>query len=391
MYTSDLTREVLADLRAPRTYPAITLAMPTDPHAPFGESDRILLGDLLTQARRRLADDPDVARDTRLELRDRKLVPEVIEDAGGPFHPGDALVVYAAAGEPVQVWQLTSPPVAPRVEFGTSFLTRYQVAAEQRAQPYLVLVLDQEMCRLHLGSAGALTEIRGHGFPDAPQIPSPEDSLPGPIPHAAPYEDHGERIRQYLKTVDARLDEVLRDHAGRPVFVIGSGKMLSAFTDLTRHGDVIAGTLPLTGMDTRPPADLADRLEPLLVGFRARQVGGAVADLDAARARGTYAGGAPEVWTAVADQRVRRLVVEDDLVVAGRVGADGRDLDVVPFPQPVTLPAPGWDQGPSPRAAGVATDIVEQLVENAILADSRVQFVPEGTLPDCGAGAVLRY
>ncbi len=96
------------------------------------------------------------------------------------------------------------------------------------------------------------------------------------------------------------------------------------------------------------------------------------------------------MWTAVADKRVYRLVVEEGLAVAGRVGGDGRDLEVVPFPEPVTLPDPVPDVEPPAHDAGVATDIVEQLVENAMEAGSRVMFVPDGTL-SAGVAAVLRY
>lgn len=390
--TSDLTPEVLADLRAPRPYPAVTLAMPTDPDRPFGDRDRILLRDLAIQARRQLADDSDVPRDAKLELRDRLLDASAIEQAGIPFHSAGALVAHIAAGEPIQVWQLASPAVAPRVEFGTVFLTRYAVAAEQRSQPYLVLVLDKGMSRLYHGSLRELAEVTRYGFPDAPQIPSPEDSLPGPIPHAAPYEAHDERVRQYLRTVDTRLGAALKEHSGLPLFVIGSEKTLSAFQSLTGCRDRIAGTLPLTGMDKDPKPDLAKRLEPVLADFRARQVADAVADLEAARARLKYAGGAPAVWTSVADRRADRLLVEESLMVAGRTTRDGRMLDVVPYPQPVTLPDPRSDAEPPAHDASVATDVVEQLVENAVEADTRVLFVPDGTLPAAeGVAALLRY
>ena len=43
------------------------------------------------------------------------------------------------------------------------------------------------------------------------------------------------------------------------------------------------------------------------------------------------------------------------------------------------------------QRAGVATDIVERLVEDTIQADARVLFVPDGTLPAGGGVAVLRY
>lgn len=395
-HLTDLTPEVLAALRAPRPYPAITLAMPTDRDFPFGEWDRIMLRDLVTEAKRRLAQDPDVERRARLELRDRTLDPGTIEDASDPLRPHDALVIYLAAGEDVQVWQLTAPAVTPRVEFSTVFLTRYLVAAEQRARPYLVLVLDEEMCRLYQGSGRDLVEVERHGFPDPPRIPSPEDSVPGRIPHAPPYEGHEERVRQYLRTVGEHLAAALKERrepkepGALPLFVIGSEKLLSAFEAVGGQGAVAAGSLPLTGMDTGSTAELARRVEPLLADLHAKRAAEALAELDAARAQDRYADGAPQVWTAVADRRVRRLVVEEGLAVAGRIGAGGRTLEVVPFPEPVTLPDPVPDAEPPPHAAGLATDVVEQLIEDALGTGARVVFVPDGTLP-AGVAAALRY
>ncbi|TGN79726.1 hypothetical protein E5083_08980 [Streptomyces bauhiniae] len=394
MHTSELTPEIRAALSEPRPYPAITLVMPTDPDFPFSEKDRIMLRDLVTEAKRRLAEDPDVSRETRLELRNHMLDTTVIEQVADPFHPDDAMVVYVAADEPVQVWQMTSlAPVRPRVEFADQFLTRYLEAAEQRSRPFLVLVLDQELCRLYHGSVKRLDEVEHHGFPCEPEIPSPEDALPGPIPHAPPYEGHRERLEQYLRRVDKRLGDAIEEHDGDlPLFVIGGDKTLSAFRDVTTHGDMIAGTLPLTGMDKDRAADLMKRLEPVLTEFREKQVAEAVDALGEARGLGKYAGGPQEVWTAVADKRVARLIVEEGLDLAGRITGDGRVLELVEVPEPVTLPEPRPDVEPPPHTMGVATDIIEQLVDRAVDADSQVLFVPDGTLAEAGGvAALLRY
>ncbi|MFH8734191.1 MULTISPECIES: baeRF3 domain-containing protein [unclassified Streptomyces] len=393
MHTSDLTPEIRAALSKKRPYPAITLVTPTDPDFPFSDKDRILIRDLVTEAKRRLVDDPDVERETRLELRDQLLDPAEIERATDPFHPDDAMVVYVAVNEPVQVWRMTSlAPVEPRVEFGTAFLTRYLVAAEQRSRPYLVLVLDQEMCRLYHGSVRRLQEVEKNGWPDKPQIPSPEDAIPGSIPHSTPYEGHEERVEQYLRTVDKRLGQSFEEHDGLPLFVIGGDKILSTFRSVTRYGNLIAGTLPLTGMDKESAQDLEKRLQPALADFYAKQVAEAVSELSEARGQGKYVGGAPEVWTSVADKRVHRLVVEEGLMLAGRITEDDRVLELVDVPKPVTLPDPKKDMEPSAHALGVATDIVERLVDNAIAADARVLFVPDGTLTEAGGvAALLRY
>ncbi|MEV8022717.1 hypothetical protein AB0O76_41765 [Streptomyces sp. NPDC086554] len=367
--------------------------MPTDPDFRFNDKDRILLRDLVTEAKRRLDDDPDVERDVRMELRNRLLDPTVIEHAADALHADDAMVVYVAAQEPVQVWRMTSlAAVEPRVEFATRFLTRYLVAAEQRSRPYLVLVLDQEMCRLFRGSVRRLDEVKEDGWPDVPQIPSPEDAVPGSIPHSAPYEGHEERVEQYLRTVAKRLEVTRKEHEGLPLFVIGGDKILALFKGLTGHENHIAGTLPLTGMDKDSAQDLAKRLQPTLADHHAQQVAEAVAELDESRGHGKYVGGAPEVWTAVADKRVRRLLVEEGLVLAGRITDDGRALEVAQVSRPVTLPNPKPDAEPPAHAIGVATDIVEQLVAAATSADSLVMFVPDGTLREAGGvAAVLRY
>ncbi|MGW0993213.1 baeRF3 domain-containing protein [Streptomyces sp. NPDC002520] len=393
MHTSELTPEIRAALSEERPYPAITLVVPTDADFPFSEKNRITLRDLVTEAKRRLADDPDVGREIKLELRDHVLDPAVIEREVDPFHPDDAMVVYLAANEPVQVWQMTSlADVEPRVEFASSFLTRYLVGAEQRSRPFLVLVLDQDMCRLYHGSVRRLVQVEHHGFPCAPEIPSPEDALPGLIPHSAPYEGHEERVQQYLRRVDKRLGDALGEHSGLPLFVIGGDKILSAFKGITTYGNHVAGTLPLTGMDKDRPQDLMRRLEPVLAEFYRRQVAEAVNALNEAHGQGKYAGGPAEVWTAVADKRVQQLIVEEGLVLAGRITGDGRMLELVEMSKPVTLPEPKQDIEPPPRSMGVATDIVEQLVDRAIAADTQVLFVPDGTLVGAGGvAALLRY
>ena len=391
MDISELTPETLAELRSARPYPAVTLVMPADPKAPFSEKDRILLRGLCTEAQRQLAEDQDVERDVRLALRDSKLLPEAVAELVDPGVPAGELVVYISASSPTQVWQVpTDAEIRPRVEFADRYLTRYLAAAEQRSWPYLVLVLDQEMCRLYRGAASRLREIKEHGFPDAPAIPSPEDAVPGPIPRAQPYEAHEEYVKQYLRTVDKNLGRALKAHDGLPLFVIGGDKILAAFLDLTTYRDLVAGTLPLTGMDKDTPSDLAKRVTPTVEAYRAEQVAAAVTELEDARSQNKYVGGPAEVWTAIADKRVHRLLVEEGLLIAGTIGADGRELTTVPYPEPVTLPQPKEDF--EPPEPGVATDIVEQMVENAVESGALVLFVPDGTLAEAGGVAAgLRY
>jgi hypothetical protein len=197
-------------------------------------------------------------------------------------------------------------------------------------------------------------------------------------------------VKRYLREVDGHLGEALKAHSGLPVFVVGGDKVLSAFLGLTGHRDSVVGTTQLTGMNTDKPAELGRHLAPALEKYRAEQIAAARAELDKALSAGRYASGITDVWTAVADKRVHRLIVEEGLVLAGRISDEGRALETVPYPEQVTLPDPKEDVAPPQE--GVVTDVVERLVEGAIDADGLVMFVPDGTLGDAGGiAAALRY
>ncbi|MEU7295131.1 hypothetical protein AB0A76_18230 [Streptomyces exfoliatus] len=106
-----------------------------------------------------------------------------------------------------------------------------------------------------------------------------------------------------------------------------------------------------------------------------------VAELAEARGHGKYLDDVPDVWTAAIDGRVRRLVGEDGLVLAGRITEDGRKPELADVPKPVTVPNPKPGIEPPARTYCAATDTVEQLVDHAINSDAQVLFVPDSTVP----------
>ncbi|MFF4169640.1 hypothetical protein [Streptomyces sp. NPDC001744] len=386
MHVSALTPAVLADLRRPRPYPAISLVMRTHPRRGVDE-DRVRLKNLLSEARARLSADPRVGREERLELQARLEETEVLGRDDVFLHAGAGLQILLAPGEETQVWQLDGEEDVPtRVEFAPTFLTRYLVAARERSAPYWVLVLGLDTCRLYQGSAGRLFEVEEHGFPAEPAIPDPEDALPGPVTDF-PSPARDERIQQYMRAVDEKLAAPLAARR-QPLFLVGGTKLLAEFDGVSRHADRVDGRLDLVGLDEVSPAVLAERLEPVLSGFRERQTHRALQDLDDARGRKQYAAGLQDVWVAVADRRVHLLVLEEGLRAAGTVAEDGRGLRLVPLPDGPGLTDGGGEQAPD----GVVTDLVDTLVENALDADASVRFVPDGTLNERGrVVAALRY
>ncbi|MFD4986794.1 hypothetical protein [Streptomyces sp. NPDC058374] len=378
MHTSELTPAVLKELRRPRPYPAVSLLMPTHRTRPERDQDFIRLRNLLSEARKRLQQDPQVERDARLEL-ENVLREESFREFDDIVYAGDGLLLLAAPGEQLQTWQLTTSVDLPtRVEFSDTYLTRALVSARLHARPYYVLVLDQEMSRLWIGEGERLTEVEDHGFPAPPEIPDPEDAIPGPIYGRNPSSIRDERIRQYVTDVDERLTRAL-DAQPLPLFVVGGVEVLSRFEQISRHAAKLAGRVEAAGQDTDSWPKLSERIAPAREEYARELVRQDLAALDDARSAKRFSGGLAEVWSVVADRRASLLLVEENFAAAGRIDAE-RQL------HPVELP----DEGPPPE--GVETDIVDTLVETALDGDAEVRFVPDGTLTEDGrVAAVVRY
>ncbi|MGX1636347.1 baeRF3 domain-containing protein [Streptomyces albidoflavus] len=384
MHTSELTPAVLKELRRPRPYPAVSLLMPTHRARPERDQDFIRLRNLLSEARKRLREDPGVERDARLELEE-VLKEETFQEFEDIIYAGDGLLLLVAPGEELQTWQLTTPVEVPtRIVFSDTYLTSPMVNARLHARPYYVLVLDQEMSRLWVGEGERLTEVEDHGFPAPPEIPDPEDAIPGPLYGRSPSAIREERIRQYMTDVDERLTRALDAHP-LPLFVVGGSEVLPRFEAVSRHAAKLAGRLELAGQDTDSGPRLAERLAPAREEWFKELVRRDMAALDDARSAKRFTSGLPEVWTMVAERRVSLLLVEESFVAVGHVDGEGR-LHLGEVPEE-TEPPIDIEVGLSAE-----TDIIDTLVETALDGDAQVRFVPDGTLTGDGrVAAVARY
>lgn len=371
MHTSELTPALLEGLRRPRPYPAVSLLMPTHRHRPETAQDPIRLRNLLDEARKRITDDPQIGRAERIELEGQlDLVAQDVDFV----HAEDGLLVLIAPGER-HIWQLSSPvAVQERVVFANTFLTRNLVAARLYARPYWVLVVSEEATRLWEGSDNRLVPVERNGFPLEPGIPDPEDAVPGPNIGAVPGHQREERMRQYLRSVDAALDKALQQER-RPVFLVGTSSTVTHLAELSQHPQDLAGRLHRAGLDKAPAHELAERLRPVIDEYTVRSTAEALEQLDSARGRRRFAGGLDEVWRAVNEGRGSLLLVEEHFQAAARIEDDHLIL---------------IEGGTA--ADGVEEDVVDQLIETALDKETEVRFVPDDTLTDDGRVAlVLRY
>jgi hypothetical protein len=382
MHTSELTPTVLRELRRERRYPALSLLMPTHRHRPGTAQDPIRLRNLLTEAKKRVAEDPKIQRAVRLDLEaqlDRAAAEVDFE------HAEDGLLILVAPGEQHN-WQLASPsPVPDRLVVAGTFLTRNLVAARLYAQPYWVLVISEEAARLWEGGGERLAKVERLGFPVDPGIPDPQDAIPGPNFGARPGPQREARLRKYLRSVDAALGKAL-GYERRPVFLVGTNSALALFDDVSEHSVEFAGRLAQAGLDKAPAHELAERLRPVLAAHIARLDAEALDRLAAARGQRRFAGGLAEVWEAVGQGRGALLLVEEHFQAAARI--DGDHLAVIQDEEA----ADAARRAAIPGLGGLEQDVVDQLVETALDKETEVRFVPDGSLSDDGRVAlVLRY
>lgn len=360
-----LSSDVLAKLRQPRPYPAVSLLMPTHRREPDNAQDPVRLRNLVAAAEKAIHDDPAVTRERRADVLDqlRRAVAEI-----DLAHAEDGLVIFVAPGEHY-VWSVART-VPERVVLADTFLTRNLVAAQAAEQPSWTLTVAADRVSLWSGGPERVTEHTGDGFPFTRDLDDPDaerEERVGDLPST--YQD--EATRRFLREAHQALRAVLASRP-RPLYVVGEPAALALLDDT---GPLLPGTTPVRrgGLARGPAPAVWEAVEPARTAREAAAATTVVAELDAARGRREFAGGIDEVWQAVKEGRIRLLAVEDHYRTVVR--DHGGHLE----------PA-------EPSEAEARDDMVDEIVERALDTGAEVQFVRDDTLLDMDRIAgVLRY
>lgn len=373
MRTNDLTNAVLAELREPRTYPAVTLVVPTHRTRPDNEQDPVRLRNLIAEAGRRLSEDRAVPERVRQDVVGQL---EEAESEANLVYALDTLVVFAAPGEH-QLWYLPRSASGERIVISDTFLTRNLVAAKAQTRPYWVLTFSEDKARLWSGSGEQLTEERREGFPIEQDKSLPErERVPRTGDYPTGYRD--EAALQHLRAVDADLAKVLENEP-RPLLLAGLPQGLSALEDVGTHASRAAlASVPKGGLTEARASTVYEAVAPAREQLLQARADDAVERLGNARGRKEFVAGLDEVWNAAQEGRLALLVVEEPYRQTARL--TGGHLTPVP------------DDAEDDGSGEVREDIVDETVEAALSTEAEVVFVPDGALSEHGriAGAV-RY
>lgn len=374
MRTSGLTPSTLTALRARRPYPAVTITLPTHRREPDNAQDSVRLRNLVRDAKNRLAADPDVTREARLDISGQLDLAVADLDLRYAL---DSLVIFAAKGE-YEVWALPRPAPA-RVVFNHTFLTRNLVAAMEHRRPYWALAVAADRTTLWSGSGDTLREDRAHAFPVLPEPTDNEDvervERIGDIP--GPFDD--EETRRYLRQVDNALEALLITDP-RPVYLVGVAPALSLLAEVGSAASVAVARVAKGGLTDGPAPVLAAALRPALAEQAAREAKRVIERFGEAQGRRVFAAGLQEVWQVVQEGRIDLLAVEESHQRTVRV--IGERL----------APADPDQSTREELGAQVLEDVVDEIIETALDTGSEVAFVPDGTLAAHGhIAAVLRF
>ncbi|WP_307805384.1 baeRF3 domain-containing protein [Streptomyces spirodelae] len=373
MRTNDLTNEVLATLRKPRPYPAVTLVLPTHRTKPDKLQDPVRLRNLIAETGRRLAEDPLVPASARADVIKQL---EQAENELDPTYALDTLVVFAAQGEH-QFWHLPRRSGAERIVINDTFLTRNLVAAHAQNRPYWVLTFDEEKARLFSGVGEQLTEEQRFGFPVEHETElSERERASRTGDFTTGYRD--EAALQHLRDVDAGLSKVLETEP-RPLLIAGLQHGLTALADVGTHTARNAlATVPKGGLANARPSVVHEAVAPARAESLRARADEALARLGEAIGRKEFVVGIDEVWRAAKEGRLSLLVVEE------------------PYRQKVRLTgghlSPAADDAVSDESGEVYDDIVDETVEWALSTEAEVVFVADGALAEHDRIAgVVRY
>ncbi|MFE9682252.1 chemotaxis protein [Streptomyces sp. NPDC006285] len=361
-----LSPATLAELRRPRSYPAVSVLTPTHRREPDNAQDPVRLRNVLAEARKQLESDPAVTRERRID------VVEQLEQALTEVdlaHAEDGLAIFAAPGEH-QVWSLART-VPERVVLSDTFLTRNLVAAQAAESPFWVLTVSADRIALWSGGGGHVVEAATAGFPLTRSLEDPDaerQERVGDVPST--FRD--EQMRHFLRDADTALAGVLRS-APRTVYVAGEQSALSLLGEVgTVTRDAVH--VPHGGLGHAGAEAVWQAVRPLVTAEDLRLIDTVTLELESAKGRREFAAGVDEVWQNATAGRVRLLAVEENYRVTVR--DDGGDH---------LVPAGSDD-------LGARDDIVDEIVEQCLETGAEVRFVPDGTLAEAeGIAGVLRY
>jgi hypothetical protein len=361
-----MNRSDIQRLQAVRAFPAVTIYSPTHRSYPDNQQDPVRVRNLVREAKQRLEE----------ESGDRSVARAISETLDGLVeeidfeHSLDSVAIFAADGV-AEVHYLPFQ-LDGEVVIDQTFATRNLLFALNRSPRYRVLVLSEKPTRLFEGSHADLEEVVGSGFPHANTGPDGTGPVKG-TPHGRSGV-RDERHREFFREVERRFSPI-QTADPLPLVLVGIGRNLAFFREVSKHGGEIVATLE-GSHDKTPFHELGRKVWPLVLESTLAQKAARIEELEQAVSAGRSASGLEQVWRASREGRGSVVLVEIGYREPAELMEDG-----------VTL-RPATGQG-GPEALD---DAVDEIIETVYGMGGEVVFVEPGTLEKHQKIAlILRY
>lgn len=344
--------------------PVVTITLPLDRHRPGNDADRILLRNLLSEARSEVLDRTSGSSSKALLDGLAKAVDDVAFDQGA-----HGAVVVATSDHAES--HLLSYPVRAAVAVESTPATRFLVQGLRRSPRYRVLVLSDRSTRLFEAVRDDLHEVIGQGFPAAADVvPRDLRAVAGRFARA-PGRDDLEQWRAFYRQVDQALTEVAQDEP-LPLVIVGVKRSATLFADVSGNSATVIGHVD-GSHEHANEHELGELTWPLLRDHLRQRRAAVVSELHEAFHADRAVTGIEACWRLGHQGRGRLLVVEENFR-----GEPARHLDG----ELVITDEAGPD---------VMGDPVDELVEHLTRTGATCEFVAAGALDDLGhIGLLLR-
>lgn len=344
----------------------VTVTAPLDRQRPTSDENRILVRNLLADARRQVRETADADTATEV-LRRLDAAAETID-----LTQGAQGVVFVATADRSEA-HLLPYPVRAAVALGSTPATRFLVQGLRRSPRYRLVVISDRATRLYDAIRDHLREVTDFGFPfKAEVVPRDLRAVAGRFARTSGRDDK-EQWRNFYRQVDGAITA-----AGRadvlPLVLAGVRNSTALFDEVSHNRHLVIGRID--GAQEHANAhDLGKAAWPILRDHLKTRRRNVVSELIESFHADRAVLGIDDVWPLARQGRGRLLVVEEDyqaqpmqevdrqLVPADTCGGDGEVMD----------------------------DPVDELIEHVVRAGGAVEFVASDALADVGrVGLVLR-
>lgn len=354
-----MIKQKIKAIKDVRDVPCVSIFAPTHRTAPDSEKDPIVLKNLIAEAERRLQNEFSRSVANTLTPKLNALA------ASHNFKrslDGLALFVSDTVAERIRL------PIdaTPRVIIDGTFATRDIYRAMHSQKAYFILTLQKESAQLYEAFGDRISmEVRNELFPFLNDLPIREEEQK---PEAR-REDN--RVREFVNRVDKRIQDFLKEQAGR-VVVVATERLQAFLREVTDDKNVFIGF-------TTPPAENRSHkvapkawavVEEWFAGERER----AVEELEDAVSDNRFASDLNSIWRAINEGRADILVVEKGYFQPAAF-KDGQ----------ISLEEPE-------ATAGRVDDVVDEIIELCMEKGGSVVFVDDEELPTFDRiGLITRY